>query len=98
MRYGWLIAAVGAYLVYDHLSKAAAAPVVAQPTAVPESTVVPPASGARYVQVGQGDTISKISSTYGVTIAEIVALNPVFGPKGGRSLDLIYPGEQIRVA
>lgn len=96
--YGWLVAAVSVYLIYDHLSKMAATPAVAQPTAVPPSTVAPPASGPRYVQVGEGDTISKIASTYGLTLQNIADLNPAFGPKGNRSMNLIYPGEQIRVA
>jgi len=98
MSLGWLaLIGVGAYWLYNKATSVQAAP-VQQPTIVPQSTVQPPASGPRYVEVGQGDTMSKIASAYGLSLADMAVLNPDFGPKGKRSMNLIFPGEQIRVA
>lgn len=98
MNYGWLtLIGVGAYWLYSRMSAPVEIP-INQPSAVPPSTVQPPASGPRMVQVGQGDTMGKIASAYGLTLADMATLNPDFGPKGKRSMDLIFPGEQLRVA
>ena len=98
MSIGWLaLIGVGAYWLYNRTTSVQATP-VQQPTIVPQSTVQPPASGARYVEVGQGDTMIKIASAYGLSLADMAVLNPDFGPKGKRSMNLIFPGEQIRVA
>lgn len=98
MQYGWLaLISVGVYWLYSKTAPSQVA-LVPQPTVVPQSTVQPPASGARFVEVGQGDTMGKIASAYGLTLAEMAAFNPDFGPKGKRSMDLIFPGEQLRVA
>lgn len=99
VNYGMMaLIGLGGYLIYDHLTKVAAIPEAASPTAVPPSTVTPPASGPRFVQVGQGDTMGKIASAYSLTLEQLAMLNPAFGPKGNRSMNLIYPGEEIRVA
>lgn len=98
MIFGWLaFIGVGAYWLYNKATSVQAAPV--QPsTIVPPSTVQPPASGPRFVEVGQGDTMGKIASAYGLSLADMAVLNPDFGPKGKRSMDLIFLGEQLRVA
>jgi len=99
MQYGWLVlVGVGAYWLYDRMTASSVALPLNQPAVVPQSTVQPPASGPRLVEVGQGDTMGKIASAYGLTLADMATLNPDFGPKGKRSMDLIFPGEQLRVA
>lgn len=98
MHYGWLtLIGVGAYWLYNRMSVPEAVP-LSQPAVVPQSTVQPPASGPRMVEVGQGDTMGKIAAAYGLTLADMATLNPDFGPKGKRSMNMIFPGEQLRVA
>ena len=99
MRHGWLILiGVGAYWLYNRMNQPVIEMPLQQPAPIPQSTVQPPASGPRFVEVGQGDTMAKIASAYGLSLADMAKLNPDFGPKGKRSMDLIFPGEQLRVA
>ena len=99
MPLGWaaVIGGVVAYYLYNTMGAQAQA--VQAPAAVPPvSNVAPPVNGPRYVEVGQGDSMSKIASAYGLSLEQMAMLNPDFGPKGKRSMNLIYPGEQLRVA
>ncbi len=47
--------------------------------------------------VVSGDSLSAIADRFGITLAEVIFLNPQFRP-GGRSPSEIYPGESIRVS
>ena len=99
MQHGWLVLiGVGAYWLYNRMNQPMVEMPLQQPAPIPQSTVQRPASGPRYVEVGQGDTMLKIASAYGLSLADMAVLNPDFGPKGKRSMNLIFPGEQIRVA
>jgi len=55
-----------------------------------------PSFGALYV-VQQGDSLSKIASARGITLAALEAANPQFGPLSGRDWKLIHPGERVIV-
>lgn len=100
MTLGWVavLGGIVAYYFYHAMgeqTQAAQSPVTTPP---PVSNVAPPINGPRYVQVGDGDTMNKIASAYGLSLEQMANLNPDFGPKGKRSMNLIYPGEQLRVA
>jgi len=47
--------------------------------------------------VVSGDSLSVIADRFGLTLAEVIFLNPQF-KSGGRSPSDIYPGESIRVS
>lgn len=51
------------------------------------------AGQARYYTVVKGDTLWGISVKYGMTLAALIALNPQIA-----NPNLIYPGQQVRVA
>ena len=45
--------------------------------------------------VRRGDSLSSIAGANGLTLAEIEAANPQFGPLSGRNFGLIYQGEKV---
>lgn len=56
------------------------------------SAIAASASGSQYYTVVSGDTMWKIANAYGLTLSELVALNPQI-----KNPNLITPGEQVRV-
>jgi len=56
------------------------------------TVVVPAAATDRVVVVRQGDTLSQIALRHGVTVAQLMALNPIANP------NRIYPGQRLRIA
>ncbi|MDP9467197.1 MAG: LysM peptidoglycan-binding domain-containing protein, partial [Chloroflexota bacterium] len=54
--------------------------------------VLPAAATDRVVVVRRGDTLSEIAVRHGVTVAQLMALNPIANP------DRIYPGQELRIA
>ncbi len=54
-------------------------------------------TGQKYHIVESRDWLSKIANTYGLTMDELIALNPQYGPGGDRNPDLIEVGERIRI-
>ena len=51
-----------------------------------------PAAAARYHRVVKGDTLWALAQTYGVTLAELIALNPQI-----KNPNLIYVGDEVRI-
>ena len=78
MQHGWLVLiGVGAYWLYNRMNQPMVEMPLQQPAPIPQSTVQPPASGPRYVEVGQGDTMLKIASAYGLSLADMAVLNHI---------------------
>jgi LysM repeat protein len=50
---------------------------------------------ARIYLVRKNDSLSAIAAANGLTLAEVEAANPQFGPVSGRSWGLIYQGEKV---
>ena len=64
-----------------------------------ESVVVmmlAPSFGQAYT-VRQGDSLSSIAASHGVTLGDLEAANPQLGPLSGRNWKLIHPNEQVMV-
>lgn len=53
--------------------------------------------GMKYHIVKGGDWMSKIAPKYGLSMPQLLELNPQFQPGGGRNPATIHPGEKIRV-
>lgn len=52
---------------------------------------------ARIYLVRKNDSLSAIAAANGLTLAEVEAANPQFGPLSGRSWGLIYQGEKVTI-
>lgn len=57
-----------------------------------DTAAASPSAGAAYHRVVKGDTLWAISKTYGITLAELIALNPQI-----KNPNLIRVGEEVRV-
>ena len=51
-----------------------------------------PAAAARYHRVVKGDTLWALAGTYGLSLAELIVLNPQI-----KNPNLIYVGDEVRV-
>ncbi len=56
------------------------------------AVVVPAAAADRVVVVRRGDTLSELAVRHGVSVAHLMALNPIANP------NRIYPGQRLRLA
>lgn len=55
------------------------------------------APGARSYTVRPGDSLSSIASANGLTLGQVEAANPQFGPVSGRNWSVIHSGELVTV-
>src|SRR5207237_9044050 len=55
------------------------------------------APGTRTYVVHGGDSLSSIAISNGLTLRDIEAANPQFGPVAGRNWSVIHPGEHVTV-
>jgi LysM repeat protein len=56
------------------------------------------APGTRTYTVRSGDSLSSIAAANGLTLAEVEAANPQFGPVAGRNWSVIHTGERVTLA
>ena len=56
------------------------------------------APGSRTYTVRAGDSLSSIAASNGLTLPEIEAANPQFGPVAGRKWSVIHSGELVTIA
>lgn len=55
------------------------------------------APGTRTYAVRSGDSLSSIAAANGLTLAEVEAANPQFGPVAGRNWSVIHGGEHVTI-
>ncbi|HET9781804.1 MAG TPA: LysM peptidoglycan-binding domain-containing protein [Candidatus Dormibacteraeota bacterium] len=56
------------------------------------------APGSRTYTVRSGDSLSSIAAANGLTLQQIEAANPQFGPVAGRNWSVIHSGERLTIA
>jgi LysM repeat protein len=56
------------------------------------------APGTRTYTVRSGDSLSSIAAANGLTLSDIEAANPQFGPVAGRNWSVIHGGEHVTIA
>lgn len=73
---------------------------VVQASASPNEAVVVMmlAPGTRTYTVRSGDSLSSIAAANGLTLSQVEAANPQFGPVAGRNWSVIHTGEQLTIA
>lgn len=47
--------------------------------------------------IESGDDLPSVAATYGMTLAQLEALNPQLGPTAGRSFSLVFPGDEVHL-